>query len=107
MFRGLGEIRIGKKAERKIIIKLLVILPSFKRCTSRYSGLDSFLRRLLAVEEGVFGCPGWILSSLFANVFFFIVTVSLGSSDKDQDIQGRMKRKRKKCSDQDKAGELN
>ena len=60
MFTELGEIRIGKKAERKFIIELLVILPSFKPCTSRYSGLDSFHRRLLAVEEGVFGCPGWI-----------------------------------------------
>ncbi|XP_015771016.1 PREDICTED: D-inositol 3-phosphate glycosyltransferase-like [Acropora digitifera] len=30
-----------------------------------------------------------------------------GYSDKDKDIQGGMKRKRKKCSDQDKAGELN
>ena len=38
---------------------------------------------------------------------FFTVNVSLDSPDKDQDIQGGMKRKRKKCSDQDKAGELN
>jgi len=30
-----------------------------------------------------------------------------GSPGKDQDIQGRIKRKTKKCSDQDKAGELN
>ena len=43
----------------------------------------------------------------FVFVFFFAVTVSLGSFDKDQDIQGGMKTKRKKCSDQDKAGELN
>ena len=40
-------------------------------------------------------------------LFFFTVTVLLGYSDKDKDIQGGMKRKRKKCSDQDKAGELN
>ena len=42
--------------------------------------------------------------------FFFLNTaiVSLGSSDKnDEDIQGGMERKRKECSDQDKAGELN
>ena len=38
--------------------------------------------------------------------FFFTITVSLGFSVKDEDIQGGMKRKRKKCSDQDKAGEL-
>ena len=35
------------------------------------------------------------------------MTVSLGSSDKDHVIQGGMKRKRKKCSDHDKAGKLN
>ena len=38
---------------------------------------------------------------------FFIVTVSLGSSYKDQNIQEGMKRKRKKCGDRGKAGELN
>ena len=36
----------------------------------------------------------------------FTVTVSLGSSDKDQGIQRGMERKGKKCSDQDKEGEL-
>ena len=38
---------------------------------------------------------------------FFTETVSLGSSYKDVDIKGGMRRKRKKCSDQGKAGELN
>ena len=37
---------------------------------------------------------------------FYTATVSLGSSDQDEDIQGGMKTKRKKCSDQDNAGEL-
>ena len=37
---------------------------------------------------------------------FFTVTVSLGSSCKDQGIQRGMERKRKKFSDQDKEGEL-
>ena len=46
-----------------------------------------------------------LFNSLRVN--FFTVTVSLGSPDKDQNIQGGMKSKRKKCSDQDKAGELN
>jgi len=46
-----------------------------------------------------------LFNSLRVN--FFTVTVSLGSPDKDQNIQGGMKRKGKKCSDQDKAGELN
>lgn len=36
----------------------------------------------------------------------FTLTVSLGLSGKDQGIQGEVKRKRKKCRDQDKAGEL-
>ena len=44
---------------------------------------------------------------IFAGFFFNTATVSLGSSDQDEDIQGGMKRKRKECSDQDKAGELN
>ena len=35
---------------------------------------------------------------------FFTVTVLLGSPGKDKDIQGRIKRKAKKCSDQDRAG---
>ena len=38
--------------------------------------------------------------------FFYTATVSLGS-EQDEDIQGAMKRKRKECSDRDKAGELN
>ena len=46
-----------------------------------------------------------LFNSLRVN--FFTVTVSLGSPDKDQNIQGGMKSKGKKCSDQDKAGELN
>ena len=39
--------------------------------------------------------------------FFYTATVSLGSSEQDEDIQGGMRRKRKECSDHDKAGELN
>ena len=39
--------------------------------------------------------------------FFSTVIVSLGYSDKDEDIQGGMKSKRRKCSDQGIAGELN
>ena len=35
-------------------IEVLVILPVFQRCPSRRSGLDSFHRRLLAVEERIF-----------------------------------------------------
>ena len=46
-------------------------------------------------------------SLLIFAVFFYNATVSLGFSDQDEDIQGGMKRKRKKSSDQDKAGELN
>ena len=40
-------------------------------------------------------------------VFLYTATVSLGSSDKDEDIKGGMKIKRKKCNDQEEAGELN
>ena len=60
MFTELGEIVIGKRQKGRPIIELLVILPLFKRCTSRYSGFGSFHRHLLAVEQGVFGCPGRI-----------------------------------------------
>ena len=50
-----------------------------------------------------------IINDIFCVIHlrFFTVTVSLGSSYLDQDIQGGTKRKRKKCSDQCKAGELN
>ena len=48
-----------------------------------------------------------LLSLLILLVLINTATVSLGSSDQDEDIQGGMKRKRKECSDQDKAGELN
>ena len=44
---------------------------------------------------------------LFNSLTFFTVTVSLGSPDKDQGIQGGMKSERKKCSDQDKARQVN
>ena len=39
---------------------ILVILPLFKRCASRYSELNSFHGRLFAVEQRVFGCPSRI-----------------------------------------------
>ena len=50
-----------------------------------------------------------LLLSLLIFAVFFLNTaiVSLGSSDQDEDIQEGMERKRKECSDQDKAGELN
>ena len=60
MFIELGEIIIGKRQKGRPIIELLVILPPFKRFTSRYSSFGSFYRRLLAVEQGIFGCPGRI-----------------------------------------------
>ena len=60
-FTELGEIRIGKWQKGRII-ELLVISPSFKRCTARYAELSSFHRHLLAIEQGVFGSPGrnWV-----------------------------------------------
>ena len=60
MFTELGEIIIEERQKGRPIIELLVILPSFKRRTSRYSGFGSFHWCLLAVEQGVFGCPGRI-----------------------------------------------
>ena len=49
----------------------------------------------------------WYLLCKSLKFALFAVTVSLGSCDRDQGDQGGMKRKRKKCSNQDQAGELN
>ena len=54
------QLELGKSQKGRPINKLLVILPLFKRCASRYSGLNSFHRRLFAVEQRVFGCPSRI-----------------------------------------------
>ena len=48
------QLELGKSQKGIPINKHLVILPLFKRCASRYSGLDSFRRRLFAVEQKVF-----------------------------------------------------
>ena len=45
------QLELGKSKKGTPIIKLLVILPLFRRCASRYSGLNSFHRRLFAVER--------------------------------------------------------
>ena len=45
------QLELGKSKKGRPIIKLLVILPLFRRCASRYSGLNSFHRRLFAVER--------------------------------------------------------
>ena len=47
---------LKKRQKGRPIIKLLIILPLFKRCASRYSGLNSFHKPLFAVEHRVFGC---------------------------------------------------
>ena len=49
-------LELGKCKKGRLIINLLVILPLFKRCASRYSRLNSFHRPLFAVEQRVFGC---------------------------------------------------
>ena len=41
------QLELGKSKKGKF----LVIFPLFKRCASRYSGLNSVRRRLLAVER--------------------------------------------------------
>ena len=47
-------LELGKTKKSIPIIKLLVTLPLFKRCALRYSGLNSFHRRLFAVEQSFF-----------------------------------------------------
>ena len=44
------KLELRKMQKGRPIIKLLVILPLFKRCASRSSGLNSFHTRLFAVE---------------------------------------------------------
>ena len=44
-------LELGKSKKDRPIIKLLIISPLFKRCALRYSGLNSFHRRLFAVEQ--------------------------------------------------------
>ena len=48
------QLELGKSKKGRPITKLLVILPLFRRCASRYSGLNSFHRRLFAVERSFF-----------------------------------------------------
>ena len=53
-------LELGKCKKGRPIINLLVILPLFQRCASRYSGLNSFHMRLFAVEQSFFFCPSRI-----------------------------------------------
>ena len=51
------KLELRKRQSGRPIVELLVILSLFKRCASRYSGLNSFHIRLLAVEQRIYWLP--------------------------------------------------